>query len=122
MERCPRCGLKEFSDNKREILIDLLSTVTGKNVYYCTCPPSEKQKPKFWKANKVSGAKAREMGGLAFKVWWLHFCPDMGDCRDLNYGYYITPENRVICDEGNIDITDEVIERFEREYEKNQGK
>lgn len=116
MNRCPRCGLKEFSGNKKEVLIDLLSTVCGKSVYYCTCPSSEKKKPKFRKANRYTEKRAKEIGGLFFKVWFLHNQPNMGDCRDLNYGYYITPENRVICDQGNIDITDEVIERFELEY------
>ena len=107
---CPRCGLKEISDNKRDILIDCLSTVCGKPVYYCACSLNEKKKAKFWKANKITEGQARKMGQLALKVWLIHHLPEMSDCVRFNYGYYITPENHIICDEGNIDITDNVNE------------
>ena len=107
---CPNCGKKRGIQNQRELIIDFLGAITGKLTSYCRCPP-DIRKPEFWKANDLTEKQALEKSELAWSVWRMHHRPDMKDCVDLNYGYHITNDQRVICEATGdyYDITNDVI-------------
>jgi hypothetical protein len=46
---------------------------------------------------------------IVCKVWLMHNLPEMRDCRQLNYGYKFI-DNKIICSEGDTDITNDVNE------------
>jgi len=112
---CPRCGKKDINkvNLANEMLLALLVDAgcrTNHKFEYCDCKPGL-AKPRFWKANNITRKRAAEKGEFALKVWDMHHEPNRRDCVDLNYGYHITPNQRVICNAGNdyFDITEEVL-------------
>jgi len=116
MSNCPNCGKKYNFDLKKEIIlalmVDLGGAKTNHKFGYCNCLEEQRKNISFWKANEITKQKAIKMGDLAYKTWECHHLPEMYDCVRFNYGYHIT-NNRVICDEGNIDITEDVLKMFE---------
>lgn len=117
---CPRCGLMKFGETvntPRKLIIECLDALTrNKPKFYCTCE-ADQSPPKFWSGNKLTEEKARQMGPLTLKTWQTHRLPEMRDCRDLDYEYFVDEENqKVICKaiEDYFDITEEVEETFQQ--------
>ena len=109
-KNCPNCGKKKRIESQRELIIDFLAAITGRPEEYCKCA-SDSPKPEFWKANDLTEEQALRRGELAWRVWRMHHRPDMKDCVDLNYGYHITKDQRVICEATGdyYDITNDMV-------------
>jgi len=113
---CPRCGkitINEATDTPRKLILECLEALTrNKAKDYCTCE-GDKQPPKFWSGNELTEDVARQMGPLTLKTWKTHRLPEMRDCRDLNYEYFVDEiKEKVICKAimDYFDITGEVKE------------
>lgn len=125
MERCPNCGreMLETINSQRELIITLLRGASGRNIDFCGCSPNQRGNCIFWKANDITEDEAEDMGDIEHKVWLVHNKPEMGDCRSLDYGYYVNPEGRIICEAcGDFyDITEDVAEYFPEIKRRHDG-
>lgn len=62
---------------------------------------------KYIYMNDLNYKEAQELPEPLFKTWLVHHSRTMRDCRDLNYGYCLV-NDRIICSEGDTDITENI--------------